>query len=624
MVNVMIRMKISLLRHSMSGGRAILMMSGGVIGLLLAVSTILLSVLYNHEASADLICIAFGFWMVGWIIGPMLVGGEGVLKMEYFTLLPIAQRRLALGLLGSSFIGIGPIVSLVACFSLIIYAARLGFWSVIVAIPAMLLQLVIIMLLSKVVMGAIGEASKSRLGLEFGALIIGAVIAFLNVGWYLLPSVSVFVGEPSQAISLAARILPSGWAMVAIEAVNRSHYFLAVGVLCGLALLCGLLLITWARLLSGSTKNEARINRYSRNKLLFLTWANILTPKTSKIGVVVLKELKTWMHDPQRGRLLRMGLWTGLFYGLFVSLSGVTLLMPWVGIVLVMFTCMFSNNLYGFDGSALWMSITTPSAERNDVRGRQIAWIMVVAPVSIVISLLFLYFSKMGWAWAWVLALLPSLLGGGAGLILFLSVYKLVPVTDPHRRGRGTIVSGDDMNAGKLFITNLLLLILLFFTSIPTLVSLTLGTLLQQNLLRWMGVPVGLCTGLFIAWYFGRLAYRRLEARGPDILSIMQSGGIAQAVDNKVAQTDDTFSNLSAGKSILVGLLITIGIIFTLPQGIVPIVLKLLGVKVRSWFIALYLPENVQLLICIFFVLAGVSALIITRIIIRKHKNMQR
>lgn len=622
MVNVMIRMKISLLRHSMSGGRATLMIIGGVIGLLLAISTILLSVLYNHETSANLICIAFGFWMIGWIIGPMLIGGEGVLKTEYFTLLPIDQRRLAVGLLGTSFIGIGPIVGLVACFSLVIYATRLGFWAVIVAVPAMVLQLVIIMLLSKVVLGVIGEASKSRLGLELGALIIGAVIAFLNVGWYLLPSVSMFVEEPSPAISLTARILPSGWAMVAIEAVNRSHYFLAVGVLCGLALLCGLLLMTWARLLSGSTKNEARINRYSRNKSLFLTWANILTPKTSKIGVVVLKELETWMGDPQRGRLLRMGLWTGLFYGLFVSLSGVTLLMPWVGVVLVMFTCMFSNNLYGFDGGALWMTITTPGAERNDVRGRQIAWLLIVAPVSIVISLIFLYFSKLDWAWAWVLALLPSLWGGGAGLILFLSVYKLIPVTDPHRRGRGTIVSGDDMNAGKLFITNLLLLLLLFFASIPTIFILTLGTLLHQNLLIWTGVPMGLCTGLLISWYFGRLAYRRLESHGSDILSIMHSGGITQTVDNKVAQTDETLSNLSAGKSVLVGLLVTMGIIFTLPQGIVPIILKLSGVKVRSWFIALYLPENVQLLICIFFVLAGVSALIITRIIVRKHKNM--
>lgn len=133
---------------------------------------------------------------------------------------------------------------------------------------------------------------------------------------------------------------------------------------------------------------------------------------------------------------------------------------------------------------------------------------------------------------------------------------------------------------------------------------------------------MGLCTGLLISWYFGRLAYRRLESRGSDILSIMQSGGITQTVDNKVAQTDETLSNLSAGKSVLVGLLVTMGIIFTLPQGIVPIMLKLSGVKVRSWFIALYLPENVQLLICIFFVLAGVSALIITRIIVRKHKNM--
>lgn len=619
MVNVMVRMKLSLLRHSMSGGRTALMIIGGIIGSLLAVSTILLGVLYSNDIAADLICIAFGLWMIGWIIGPMLVGGEGALKTEYFNLLPIVQRRLAVGMLGASFISIGPIVSLVACFSLIIYAARFGFWAVIVAVPAMLLQLVFFVLMSKVVLGTIGETSKSRLGLEFGALIIGAVIALLNVGWYLLPAVNLFVEKPSPAISLAVRILPSGWAMVAIEAVYRSNYFLVASVLCGLALLCGLLFIVWVRLLSVSTTNEARMNRYSRNKSLFLTCASVLTPKTSKIGVVVLKELNTWMRDPQRGRLLRMGLWTGLFYGLFVSFGGVTLLMPWTGVVLVMFSCVFSNNLYGFDGGALWMTITTPGSERVDVRGRQIAWLLMVAPASIVISLIFVHFSKLDWAWAWVLALLPSLLGGGAGLILFLSVYKIIPVTDPHRRGRGTIVSGDDMNAGKLFLTNLLLLALLFIASMPTLVILTFGTLLHQNLLKWTGVPVGLCIGLLLAWGLGRLAYRRLESHGPDILSYMQCGGIVQSVDNKVAETGDTFSNLSAGKSVLVGLLVTIGIIFTLPQGIVPIILKLLDIEVRSWFIALYFQENAQIPVCIFFFLSGVSALVITRKIIRKQ-----
>lgn len=35
----------------------------------------------------------------------------------------------------------------------------------------------------------------------------------------------------------------------------------------------------------------------------------------------------------------------------------------------------------------------------------------------------------------------------------------------------------------------------------------------------------------------------------------------------------------------LVGLLVTMGIIFTLPQEIVPIMLKLSGVKVRSWLL---------------------------------------
>jgi hypothetical protein len=46
-------------------------------------------------------------------------------------------------------------------------------------------------------------------------------------------------------------------------------------------------------------------------------------------------------------------------------------------------------------------------------------------------------------------ALLPALLGSGAGVIVLLSVLKLVYITDPHRRGRSIIVAGDDMDAGQ-------------------------------------------------------------------------------------------------------------------------------------------------------------------------------
>ena len=37
-----------------------------------------------------------------------------------------------------------------------------------------------------------------------------------------------------------------------------------------------------------------------------------------------------------------------------------------------------TSNLYGVDGSALWQILITPNALRNDVRGRQIAWLIII------------------------------------------------------------------------------------------------------------------------------------------------------------------------------------------------------------------------------------------------------
>ena len=41
MVSVLVRMKFAVLRHSMNGGRAVLVIMGGLFGLLLAIGTVL-------------------------------------------------------------------------------------------------------------------------------------------------------------------------------------------------------------------------------------------------------------------------------------------------------------------------------------------------------------------------------------------------------------------------------------------------------------------------------------------------------------------------------------------------------------------------------------------------------
>src|SRR5262249_29488471 len=179
-----------------------------------------------------------------------------------------------------------------------------------------------------------------------------------NVGWWALPAMLQAVSAPSSAFSLLMRILPSGWAMLAVETASHANSMLAIAPLLGLAALCGLLLFACARLLTQSetrkSSHAARLSQHPDSHVL---------PATP-LGAVMGKELRTWWRDPVRGRFLRMGVWMAVFFGVLPAMAGARGVLPWIGPMAVVFTTAFAGNMYGFDGSALWLTLSTPGAQR--------------------------------------------------------------------------------------------------------------------------------------------------------------------------------------------------------------------------------------------------------------------
>ncbi|WP_163569235.1 hypothetical protein [Fodinicola feengrottensis] len=146
MVGVLIRLKLDVLRRSYGGGRSALTIAGATVGLVLAGATLIVG---SRDAAGDVLCLAFAMWTVGWIVGPMVTGGDTSLRPQYFALLPIPMRRLATGLFGAAFVGVPAVVTLAAFGALVLHGFRLGFGPGLVAIPAALLQLAVVVLLSK-------------------------------------------------------------------------------------------------------------------------------------------------------------------------------------------------------------------------------------------------------------------------------------------------------------------------------------------------------------------------------------------------------------------------------------------------------------------------------------------
>ncbi|WP_238007368.1 hypothetical protein KZZ52_02145 [Dactylosporangium sp. AC04546] len=559
----MAQMKIAVLRHSYRGQRAQAAGTGAVLGLLLAAGTI-----YLAFVSPDLLAAGYAVWLLGWMLGPVFMGGgDETLRPEYFGMLGLPARRLAVGLLAGAFVGVAPLVSLVASLGLLVAGARLGVVNALVALPAMALQLAVFVLLSKVSVAVVGLTLRSRLGAIGSGLVNGTILAALGQIWVFMVVFDT-TGTPD-----AVWYLPSGWGLLAV----RGQWW-ALGALAALVLA---LLGAWAALLSrraGSTRVSGRGRRP-------------ITATTAQ-GAVVAKELRTWARDLVRNHQLAFALSYGVCFAASPLLIGWDGMLPYAGPIFVAMAAAMASNLYGTDGTALWLTLMTPGM--SDVRGRQLAWISTQGPIALVLTVGLTAIA--GGPWPLVLALLPALLGGAAGLVPLISVTALVPGTDPHRRAGNPLRTSED--DGGLTGLAYLMLALVLAAAIPA--------VLAAAWLGWPGVLVGVVTGALYYWGFGRLAERRLRSHGPELLDTMRTGRKPQGSSGRPSVTT-RFAELSRPRRLIAGWCLGFAAIPLVPQGILAAVFVANGTLRHSWFLATYMPGGWRYVVAGAFIALGLA-----------------
>ncbi|MBB5080344.1 hypothetical protein [Nonomuraea endophytica] len=541
----MAQMKIAVLRHSLRGERAQMAGTGAALGACLAAGTV-----YLGFQGADLLAAGYAVWMLGWMLGPVFMGGgDETLRPEYFSLLGLPPRRLAAGLLVAAFVGLSPLVSLVALLGLVILGVRLGVANTLIALPAAVLQLAVFVLLSKVSVGLVGLALRSRAGAIGSGLLNGAILAGLGQIWVFFWAFGQ-IGVPS-----AVWYLPSGWGVLAVQG-----QWWALGAL---AVLVFLLLGAWAALLNrraGAVRPATRGRR----------------PMTASTpgGAIVAKELRTWSRDLARNHQLTFALSYGICFAASPLILGWNGMLPFAGPIFVVMAAAMAANLYGTDGTALWLTLMTPGT--GDVRGRQLAWLSTQAPIAILLTVAFT--SITGGPWPLILALLAALLGGAAGLVPLISLYALVPGTDPHRRAGNPLRTTED--DGGLTGLAYVMLALVALTGAPAaLIALRYG---------WIGVPAGILTGALYYWGFGRLAERRLRTHGPELLNTMRTGRKAETT------VTSRYDSLSKKQKTIAWWCLGFGAIPLFPQGIVAAVFVANDMLRHTWFLATYMPPGLR------------------------------
>ena len=525
MVGLLISMKLRVLRNSLRGAAAFAFVMGGLVGLGVAVACVVLVATHPGGISVgtDIASAFFAIWMLGWLFGPVVTGGgDETLRPENFALLPIRPHQLAVGLLGASLAGVAPIVSILVFCSLVVVAIPGGFAATVVAVVAVVAQLALVVLLSRVVIAGIGALLGSRRGKDLGVL-LGAL-----VGLAYLPARAAFeqlgpivVGQTSPAFTLVLRALPSGWGPSAVAAAAEHNWLQAMGWLLALAGLDAVLVVAWSRLLvrrmtmaasaAGPSRARRREGHAPRRSLL---------PDTPT-GAVIGKELTMWWRDAQRRTLLLTSILIGLLLPAFSiaqggGFGGLSLSALWM----VVFAAMQVSNLYGLDGTAVWQTLIAPDAVQADVRGRQWAWALIVGPVALIAAAVLPAVTGATDMYPVVFALVPVLLGAGAGTMLLASVDSPYPA--PSGKGRNPFGSGQSAGGFAKIGRRLVLTTAQMAAAIPVGVLLVLGMTGLVPAATWVAIPVGIACGIGAAWWWGQRAFRHLELRGPELLAAIR------------------------------------------------------------------------------------------------------
>jgi ABC-2 type transport system permease protein len=610
MAGVLIRLKLATLRHSWRGGEGSTLGLGAAIGLALAVWTWYQAVSADDLAAAlDLLAVSFAVWALIWIVLPV-VGGSGgdPLQPESFRLLPIPPRRLALGLLSAAAVGVLPPVTLLAFAGLVLVAAEVSAAAVLVAVAAVGLSLALVIVLSRVIVGAMGLAMESRLGLELAAIQYALLVA-LSLIWLPIGLAAADDGgsgtdrfESLPSLADAARVIPTGWGAVAVDSVESGDWPVAIGALVGLLALTALLVLAWANLLARRLRGERAASTRATGRAAVSRVLRRLGLASGALGAVVGKELAAWLRHPRRTLELRVAIWCALFLAVIPGAFGAReLLWPSAGAVIVVIAAVGLANVYGMDGTSVWLTVLTPSSAEVDVRGRQLAWLLTVGPLAFAVTVLLTAGAGDADAWPWAVATLPALLGAAAGLGVLLALR--VPAPLPERRGGDPLDLGEDPTTGSALMLHGLVVIL----AVPLLAAPAgLAVWLLPGPAHWLGLLVGLSTGALYAWWLGRLGIDYLERNGPELLDSMKARPAPRPVEQP---RDDDSEAPSRPVSTATGIVATVGILLLAPQGLVALAFALSGSDVRSWFLALYLPDAFQIAVAALLALAGAAIL---------------
>jgi ABC-2 type transport system permease protein len=249
LVRLKLRLLVNALRSSNSAKTSFIVSS--TFAVLLAIFTFLvLAGFRGKSTSVELTSVIFTVFAFGWLIAPIMVFGvDGTLDPATLALYPLRTRPLAVGLLAASFTGFWPVANLIGLLGVTVGLASGGI-GVIVAVVAVVLQVLFCIALSRFMTTSLASLLRSRRGRDLAAFLIIPLFALYEFFTQVVPKA---VGEGKiTAASFSGfdswmRWLPPGLAAHAIQDASAGRPGMAFARLGALAAVIVVFVWLWVR-----------------------------------------------------------------------------------------------------------------------------------------------------------------------------------------------------------------------------------------------------------------------------------------------------------------------------------------------------------------------------------------
>ncbi|GLZ61503.1 hypothetical protein [Micromonospora sp. NBRC 107095] len=529
-----------------------------------------------------------GAWVLGWIVLPLLLGGgRGRVRPAHLRLEPIGGFPAAIGLLAASAIGIGPAVSLVALAALPVHAARHGTVAVLVTACGAVLLWLLGLIGSAIALEVVGHAGGPAGALLTGVF-TGTAMGVAGSLWAVFPWVSVLLVAAPQEVVRAMAYVPSGWPIAAVTGPTGRGVGMMAALVGIVALCAAAYLMLVRRVIAAGVPFRPRRTTAVPPAVADREWLGWVPAATR---AVVGRELRAWMRHPLRLQYLAFAVVYGALLAGLPLLSDVDLLLPWAGPLAVLGAAAMSAGLVGLDGTALWLPLTTPGGERAEVRGRSLAWLVLITPIGVLLTVAGVLLAPDVDPLA-ALSTLPALLGAGASVPVWVSLLRVRPVADPRHP---TAADNPTDIVSVLVATGSGLV-----AAAPVLALVIWGPSGVTPLLPLVGLLSGAA-----AWRGGIwLADERLARRGLDVLAA--AGQRSRPTETVLPLTwDAQWFRENKLTAWALGLL-TVGWIPVIPQGVMPLAF---GID-SGWIVAGHLSGGAHTAVGLAMIGLGVAMLL--------------